>query len=184
MNKRLFLAIPLSTEIQEELGQYKKQINLENISWTQPQDLHITLYFLGNVKKKSIPSLIENLNANFLGIKPFILKFEKITFAPPNKKPRMIWAQFKNNSSYESLYKETGKAIVNFVINNMKKNKNKRLIPHITMARFRFLKNAHNVKLQQSKLPDLIANSCILMESQLNINEPTYTNIYSFLLKK
>ena len=183
MNKRLFLAIPLSTEIQEELGQYKDQLNLQNIRWTQLQNLHITLYFLGDVEEKTIPSLIENLNANFLEVKPFTLKFEKITFAPPNKNPRMIWGQFKNNSAYESLYKITQKAVANFVTNDIKQNGERNPIPHVTMARFNFLKNAHDIKLQQPELPDLIVESCILMESQLNRNGPTYTNVSTFIFK-
>jgi len=55
MTKRLFIAIPLpSTEI-VRLTDYFKLLNWDRVSWTKPENLHLTIYFLGDVKIKNLP---------------------------------------------------------------------------------------------------------------------------------
>ena len=49
MKKRLFLAIPLTEEIKSELDKYKNEMGLEGVRWIPSENLHVTLYFLGDV---------------------------------------------------------------------------------------------------------------------------------------
>lgn len=179
MKKRLFIAIPLSEEILEQLESYKHYLNLKNIHWMSKQNLHITLYFLGNVKEEEIPDLIDRLNSALIGTKAFSLIFEKITFAPPNKESRMIWAQFKNNKNYDQISRLTYNAIHKFA-DNKEDPEEKTIIPHVTLARFRNLFNANNITLEQPEIPKLEVKSCFLMESELNSNGSIYSTVATF----
>lgn len=63
---RLFIAIDIPDTVQQKIAQL--YCNFHGIQWTPPERLHITLAFLGKVKKKWLPHLDQQL--------------EKITFTP------------------------------------------------------------------------------------------------------
>jgi RNA 2',3'-cyclic 3'-phosphodiesterase len=183
MEKRLFISIPLTSEILEILESYGKRVRLENIRWISKQNLHITLYFLGDVKEALIPTLVQNLQDLYLNTKPFVLNFEKITFAPPNRRANMIWAQFHKNLNYESLLKQTDAVVKKSIEINAQYNA-KELIPHTTMARFKIFINPQEFQLKQPQIPDFQVNSCELVESTLNSNGSIYTTIEKFSFNK
>ena len=179
MKKRLFIAIPLSEEVLNQLEAYNYSLNLKNLRRMPKQNLHITVYFLGDVEEAEISDLIDRLNCALIGVKAFSLIFEEITFAPPNQQPRMIWAQFKNNKNYDKLSRITYNAIHKFA--GVKEDpEEKTIIPHITLARFRYLFNADNTKLEQPKISNLEVKSCLLMESELNSNGSIYSTVATF----
>ncbi len=186
MEKRLFLSIQLPEPTKEILDSYKKiPAHPELVEgWTKKENLHVTLYFLGKIEEEIIPNLIDSLNSKYKNIKPFMLKFEKITFAPPNKKARMIWAQFEKNKDYQHLFDATPRAVQNFLNNNQIINKTKEQIPHVTLARFRIPININKIDLKQPKISDLQVNSCQLMESQLNSEGPIYSTLATFSFDK
>lgn len=202
MEKRLFIAIPLSQEILESLGEYKKGVRIPNVRWIPKDNLHITLYFLGDTKEELIPNLVDKLKSAYSAIKAFDLIFEKITFAPPNKDARMIWAQFQKNTNYENLVKLAGE-VVKSVTQNIQTYNAKDLIPHVTLARLKFpldpsafvktsarysppplLAKANKIILKQPEISDLHVSSCQLFESELNSNGSIYTLISEFYFNK
>ncbi|MFA5075021.1 MAG: RNA 2',3'-cyclic phosphodiesterase [Candidatus Babeliales bacterium] len=179
MKKRLFLAINFDDQILKKLAEYKKLVKFANVNWTKKENLHITVYFIGNLKTLLIPDLIENLNQVFSKTENFILEFDKILFAPPNHTAHMIWAQFKFNKNYEKLVQNVSKEInQNF---NLQQNNNfKDFIPHITLARFKKVICTENIRLNQLKISNLLIDSCDLMESELNSTGPVYSKIITF----
>jgi len=178
MKKRLFISINIPNEIKKELEIVQKQIDIKDIKWVSINNLHITIYFLGTIEEKLIPILIDKLNSQLSHIKRFILKFDKILFAPPNTKSRMIWAQFYKNNEYENLYKKINNVIQDIIDKSDTTNNNKELIPHITLARFN--KSLPDIKIKQPKIKDLIIDSYQLMESNVVDNNRVYSTIANF----
>lgn len=177
MNKRLFVAIPLEPNIKSLLGTYKTHvINHPNITWVAPQNLHITLYFLGNVAEEVIPNLIDKINTVLLDIKRFSLKHGRIVLAPPNKAPKMIWVQFEKNKNYDQLCFKLQNAIQKYE-NKHKPSNHKELIPHITLARFKGFVNITQEDLKQIEIPEVDVTSCHLMESTLTPEGPVYETL-------
>ncbi len=186
MDKRIFLSTSLPKSIYKTLSGPTaflcKNSDLTSARWTKEENLHLTLYFLGNVKEELIPELIEELNKNLNEIKSFNLKFEKITFAPENNRARMIWAQFHVNENFKRLYAKIKQVSKKFTCADNEKNKNLDLIPHITLARLKTpIKNSQTI-LNQPQIPDLKVDHFNLMESQLDKNGPTYKNLAIFKL--
>ena len=62
---RVFFAIDLPLSAKETLGAYisklRKKSRSQPIRWTRPENLHITLQFLAEVKTEDIPILIQNV---------------------------------------------------------------------------------------------------------------------------
>jgi 2'-5' RNA ligase len=182
MKKRLFVAIPLEQKTQQLLTHYKKHFYEPNIAWTSPENLHITLYFLGNVEQTIISDLIDRINSVLINLKTFSLTFEQIILAPPHKTPRMIWVQFKKNKNYDHLCFILQNAIQKYESKNKPSNHQER-IPHITLARFKGYVNITQEDLVQIDLPHVPIKACHLMESQLTPQGPVYKTISTCMLR-
>ena len=89
--QRLFIALtPLAVrEVLAALAQ-----PLPDVTWTRPEQLHITLRFLGDVSDERVDPMIERLER--IRVAPFILPIEGVGTFPPNRPPRTIWAGVGN----------------------------------------------------------------------------------------
>jgi 2'-5' RNA ligase len=62
---------------------------LPGVNWTAPEQLHVTLRFLGDVTAETKRAMIERLSV--VRVNPFILPIEGIGTFPPNRPPRVLW---------------------------------------------------------------------------------------------
>ena len=59
---RIFLAIPLSKEVQIKVNQVNTtNLDVEKIVWMKPENLHITIYFIGQASRENTPMIIERI---------------------------------------------------------------------------------------------------------------------------
>lgn len=79
--KRLFVAIPLPIAIKEALFDsiepYKKMTCLKNSRWVNPENLHITTLFLGDVPDEDIPQIQMQIHTKLAKIESFDLLLKK-----------------------------------------------------------------------------------------------------------
>lgn len=200
-NNRLFLAINLPERIKDKLLGLQKDLRnpfdeLEKekfngkkiIKWTDKENLHITLAFIGNANEKEIGFICKNSKEAFMKFSPFSFPLYKSEYAPPDVKiPRMIWVEAKLNETLESLKKELDKKFHSSE-NIPYKNKQHHFIPHVTLAR---IKKWAFRKIELEDRPDIHkefsfsfgVNSIELLNSKLTKNGPNYSIIKSFNLK-
>ena len=179
--KRLFLAIPLSPYFHDTFSQYQEQHPIQGVRFVPADNLHITVYFLGDVKETHIPKLDEKLHDAFTGIKPFTLKFEKISFGPISKGPRMIWAVYFAHDEYKKLVWAASGAAQEFV---HQRHDRKNIVAHVTLARFSDPGAVAGIYLEQPPIETktMPVSSCKLMESQLTPKGALYTVVYSYAI--
>ena len=87
MTERLFIALTLPSAVREVLAALAQP--LPGVNWTPPEQLHVTLRFLGDVPKSQIEPMIARLA--MIQVEPFILPIENVGSFPPNRPPRVIW---------------------------------------------------------------------------------------------
>jgi len=92
MLHRVFIAINLPESTREELASYQEKWPELSARWTKPENLHITLDFIGNVSDEELEEIKEETKEIYRNYKPFTLKLSKIVYGPSEKMPRMIWA--------------------------------------------------------------------------------------------
>ncbi|MBN4062095.1 MAG: RNA 2',3'-cyclic phosphodiesterase [Flavobacteriales bacterium] len=149
MKKRLFVGIPVPKQLASELSQIQKQnTSVANTRWTPKENLHITVYFIGNGFENEITTKIQRIAAKNT-ISELLLK-DICLF--PEKNPRMIWARFETNK----LFSELCLSISNII--HPHKATEWELIPHITLARFK------NISNPSFNLETSISNSIIQVE--------------------
>jgi RNA 2',3'-cyclic 3'-phosphodiesterase len=86
--ERLFLAVTLPEPVRNALAALAQPIS--GVTWTRPEQLHLTLRFLGDVPGSQIEAAIARLAT--VRVAPFILPVEGLGTFPPNRPPRTLWA--------------------------------------------------------------------------------------------
>ena len=97
MEHRIFIAINLSQEVRNKLFRHQSNLPILPVRWTEKENLHITLSFLGKIKDELIPEIINSVEEVCLEHSPFFLEFNKICYGPTEENPRMIWATGKKS---------------------------------------------------------------------------------------
>lgn len=85
--ERLFLAITLPPAVRDALAGLATP--LPGVSWTRPEQLHVTLRFLGELPEEKVESIVERLSR--VQVAPFVLPIEGLGTFPPNRPPRILW---------------------------------------------------------------------------------------------
>jgi 2'-5' RNA ligase len=86
--ERLFVACELPPPVRAVLAALATP--LPGVAWTRPEQMHLTLRFLGDVDTDRIGALREKLPA--VRVAPFLLPVEGLGTFPPQRPPRVLWA--------------------------------------------------------------------------------------------
>ncbi len=92
---RVFVAVGLSAEAREQLLDDVARIRREvpdGIQWANPDGMHLTLKFLGNIPLSNVSPLLECVHRVADGYTPFSLGLDGLGVFPNRRKPRVLWA--------------------------------------------------------------------------------------------
>lgn len=92
--KRTFLAIsiPCGTEFPALVERLKKNLTHEKyINYCRPENIHLTLKFLGSTPVDDIPNIIEAVQTVAKKHQPFTMDFDRTGFFGNNRVPRVLW---------------------------------------------------------------------------------------------
>jgi RNA 2',3'-cyclic 3'-phosphodiesterase len=126
---RLFLAIDLPDEIKASLTGFTRE--LPSAKWVGPEELHLTLRFIGEVDEKTC-SLIKGALSK-LSFEAFPLTLCGVGHFPPGKHPRVLWVGMDPSNSLMRLQQELELALIDAGI----APDERRFSPHITLARLK-----------------------------------------------
>lgn len=179
---RTFIAIPLAPEIQQTIGQIQNHLKTFdcNIKWVKPDNVHLTLKFLGDVKLKKIELIKQVLEDIFKVVKPLNIEFTQLGAFPDIKHPRILWVGLKDEGGriahlVSLLEDECGK--IGF------KKEEKLFSPHITIGRTRSPRNLNLLSeaIANYSMPNSLAQTdqpIILYKSILTAQGPIYETLY------
>lgn len=92
---RLFIAVELPKPIQNQIyetGKYLRE-SVIGVRWIAPQNLHLTLKFLGEVPEQKLTSIDDILRETFQvhSYQAFSINFSQLGAFPSLSHPRVIW---------------------------------------------------------------------------------------------
>src|ERR1043166_2711255 len=94
-NIRAFVAIFPDAATAEKLSalqrDLKKEIPAENIRWTRPEQIHLTLQFLGNIPRARLPEFQMALSKVAGNASPFATRTERVGSFPNVVRPKILW---------------------------------------------------------------------------------------------
>jgi len=167
---RVFFAIDLPAAVKEKMAQFisslKKKSKTHAIRWTRPENLHITLQFLAEVKSEDLPKLINLVRAEVLGaIENATLTFGELRLFPNAYRPRVIVMDVVPQAQLALLSQLIGKNIqsMGYEIDE------RPFRGHLTLGR---IKHAHGVNLhfleetEKSTFDELPLTEIVLFRSE------------------
>jgi len=91
---RAFIAIELPPEIKSALGQLQaelKKLSPPPVKWVDPEAIHLTLKFLGNIARDKVDKITQVIEEAAQGISPFQLEVKGLGTFPNLRRVRVIW---------------------------------------------------------------------------------------------
>lgn len=141
---------------------------------TKTENLHVTLLFLGRTEEKDIPEICKGIEEAVGNTPAFAMNFTEIKTIRRRGVPAMLWADFKQNPSFEKLAIKTALALT---------GEERHQTAHVTLARIRkgYRLQLPEVSLSNIQLP---VSRVELWESKLSPKGAEYIVLEEFFLKK
>src|SRR6185369_14737661 len=91
---RLFIAIEIPDPIKAELTKLQNLLRRAqaDISWTKPENIHLTLHFLGEVEEGRLEILKQRCAVSAAEFAPFMMTLDGAGVFPDFRRPRVLWA--------------------------------------------------------------------------------------------
>lgn len=136
---RTFIAVPL--QVKGQFLQARQELisvlEGERISWTNPDQFHVTLRFIGDTELGDIRKIGEALQAGVHIPERRSLKIAELASFGPRKRPRVIWTGFEETDFFELLKTEVDAVLEDCGIPASEQP----FRAHLTLGRVRSLKN-------------------------------------------
>ena len=183
---RAFVAISVPTSLLREVGRVQRQLLEEiggnTIRWTRPEQMHLTLRFLGNVERSRLEEIQNALTAALVTVPPFRLTLEGIGCFPSSRKPNVIWVGLAGDLDVlQRVQQSIGEEIAPFASHC----EERRFHPHLTLGRVK-TRNARNLrvagaleKMQIKGLGNWTVDAVELIQSKLSPQGSQYTRLSS-----
>src|SRR3990172_6754913 len=91
---RAFIAIELPDEIRQSLGQLETQLKAggqRQVRWVNPESIHLTLKFLGNISSGRVDEITGAMEAAAREITPFTIDVQGTGVFPNIRRARVAW---------------------------------------------------------------------------------------------
>jgi len=178
---RTFIAIELPEKIIYTIDKVQEEIKSYGfkIRWVRPENIHLTLKFLGNTKKADTEKVARAISESVTGCPPIWLSVKGIGVFPGIKRPRVLWLGI---SKQLDLLTELQKTL-DKTLKTMGFPKEKRPFKgHLTLGRIKDKIDPirlHDVLKEFTKFESehFFADRIILYESELKPKGAVYTKL-------
>jgi len=90
---RTFIAIQISDTMRRNLANLIADLKNTSgaVRWVSPENLHLTLKFLGNVEEKKTEDIGQGVSNACKGSAPFAMSLKSLGAFPSTRRPRVVW---------------------------------------------------------------------------------------------
>lgn len=179
---RAFIAIDLPESIRAALRH--KQASFRSVSpearWTQPEGIHLTLKFLGEISDRKVREVCESLKERGR-FESFAIGLKGFGFFPNARRPRVFWVGVEAPAGLGRLVEQVEEAMGSLGF----AREERAFRPHLTLARFRVpqAQPALQMLLSQQgehELGNFEVSEFFLFESKLSPQGAEYRKVERF----
>jgi 2'-5' RNA ligase len=184
--KRIFIALKVEAEepLLTMFSSLKSGLSKDLIKLTSPDNIHITLAFLGNTEEKIIKNIGSMLKEKCSGSGTFELILKGLGVFRNLKDPRIIWTGIEHSEELIRLNN-----IIISGLNDMNiKTEDRQFNPHLTIGRIKHLNDREKLKtlikrFENSEMQIIPVEEIILYESILFPTGAVYKPLAKFNLE-
>lgn len=176
---RTFIAVELPDRFIPEIEKIESMFNMAGIKPVEPELVHITLKFLGDINESDIQTIASALSQ--ISCRPFEARIKGLGVFPKPAYIKVIWLGAEGN--FNALYDE-----IEYILSPFKFKKDHHFFPHATIARVKQLKDKAQLlenlkKLEYIDLGTMKVDSISLKKSTLRPQGPIYETLEEIKLK-
>ncbi len=179
VRKRLFIG----TFTPIDYGQVKKEVESLGIEgkWVEPENLHITFRFLGDVEEEKIPQIAKMLRGKLKNAQKFKVQYRGLGTFKRNGIDRVLWVGVLSEG-IEEVKRVVDQALMPFGF-----TPEESYTPHLTLLRIKKLRRRIKFKNYLHRMKDYLfkereESSVCLIESKLTSKGPVYSIVEEFHL--
>ena len=134
---RSFIAIELPEEAKEGLARLRGKLERDEhkfVKWVEPESIHLTLKFLGNIFPSQVAKVTEGMKSAAQGLAPFHVEISSTGAFPNLKQPSVFWVGITGETDrLLELQRNIDSALVPLGFTK----EDRPFVPHLTLARIR-----------------------------------------------
>jgi 2'-5' RNA ligase len=183
--KRIFIAIKIEPEsgMLNMISTFKSLLIEDNIKWTNLENIHITLAFLGDTDDSLIWGIGRMLKEKCEKYGPFELIIKGSGIFKSLSDPRIIWIGLEPSEELKRLNGTVIDGLAGIGI----KIEERPFKPHLTIGRIKYLKPGNDLKeliekYREKEFQRMSVNDLILYESILLPTGPVYKILEKIIL--
>jgi len=137
---RSFIAIPLNRRTHSELLQLQDKLRKSHadIKWVKPENIHLTLKFLGDIDESQATQIKTTLTEVSKRHNPFSMHLSSLGTFPKLSSPRVVWVGIdEGQQECKTLQKSVEDALEKLGF----EKENRKFTAHLTLGRVRSDKN-------------------------------------------
>ena len=165
---RIFFAIDLPLSTKEELGSFigmlKRKSKSHAIRWSKPDNLHVTLQFLPEVKREDLPTLIDRVREEIKAANKLSFMLEALHLFPSPYRPRVIVFSITPQHDLAHLSQLIGQGI-----QTLYPLEKRSFRAHLTLGRIKYTQGLDLHFLSECKVPAMLpieVNETVLFQSE------------------
>jgi len=174
---RAFIGIPVSDEVRAALAGLQRELGRcsARVKWTEPENIHLTLRFLGEMDDQ-MAERVKTAMDEAAGGGPIPFRVDGVGSFPPRGKPRVIWAGVSDGAGAVSELQTKLEA----ALDPLGFEKERRFVPHLTIGRVKAPQGAEELipRIERhagTQFGSCTASEMVLFESRLTPGGAVYT---------
>jgi RNA 2',3'-cyclic 3'-phosphodiesterase len=179
---RIFVAVFPPPEVRRALvGSARVLRVVGEVRWVRPENIHLTLKFLGDVAENDLARVAEALEPVHLRHAPFEAGISGFGAFPSARRARILWASIGEGS-------EPLRALARDVEASLEplgfEREDRAYVPHLTLGRARGRPIALEAAEASSAIPGFTVHNVELVESVLDAAGSAYATLATYLLSE
>jgi 2'-5' RNA ligase len=184
---RVFCAIELPSLVLEKISEHITRLRTaapdSPASWSRPQNVHLTLKFLGEIAASRVGDLSEAAAAAVAGFSPFEILIKDAGSFPKHGTPRIFWIGIDD---YSGKLAQLQAKLEDECLRLGFAKEARTFNPHLTIARGRKPQGARALAAAHKKMgfasTEVSVNELTVIRSELGSNGSNYTTISRHVL--
>ncbi|MEA1993253.1 MAG: RNA 2',3'-cyclic phosphodiesterase [Euryarchaeota archaeon] len=177
---RSFVAVDLDESLRSKILDLQSRIGGKHmrIKFVEPENLHFTLKFLGDVEKRKIDEIYKTLKRDVKGQAPFEISLKGLGAFPSFSYSKVLWVGTENKNNPMTVIANK----LNNDLTSLGFKKGKKFMPHLTIARIKGAKNKEKFLqildgLKNETIGRMTVDTVVIKKSDLTPQGPIYSNL-------